>query len=68
MAGGVWWVEEWEHWLDNPEIGPVAFQFGTRPLLTESPVSDIWKKRLGTLKPGDVFLNRFSPTASIPAR
>jgi NAD(P)H-dependent flavin oxidoreductase YrpB (nitropropane dioxygenase family) len=63
MAGGVWWLEEWEQWLDNPEIGPVAFQFGTRPLLTtESPVSEVWKKRLGTLKPGDVFLNRFSPT------
>ncbi len=63
MAGGVWWLEEWEHWLDNPEIGPVAFQFGTRPLLTqESPIGDAWKKRLLTLKEGDVFLNHFSPT------
>jgi NAD(P)H-dependent flavin oxidoreductase YrpB (nitropropane dioxygenase family) len=63
MAGGVWWLEEWEHWIDNPELGPIAFQFGTRPLLTkESPISDAWKKRLISLKPGDVFLNRFSPT------
>lgn len=63
MAGGVWWLEEWEHWLDNPELGPVAFQFGTRPLLTkESPISDAWKERLRTLKEGDVFLNHFSPT------
>ena len=31
MAGGVWWLEEWEHWIDNPELGPIAFQFGTRP-------------------------------------
>lgn len=63
MAGGVWWLSEWEHWLDNPEIGPVAFQFGTRPLLTqESPISGAWKKRLLALKKGDVFLNRFSPT------
>jgi nitronate monooxygenase len=63
MAGGVWWLKEWEDWLDNPEIGPVAFQFGTRPLLTkESPISDVWKKRLLTLQEGDVFLNRFSPT------
>lgn len=63
MAGGVWHLNEWEHWLDNPEIGPVAFQFGTRPLLTkESPISDAWKQRLLTLKPGDVYLNRFSPT------
>lgn len=63
MAGGVWWISDWEHWLDNPEIGPIAFQFGTRPLLTkESAISDTWKKRLLTLKKGDVFLNRFSPT------
>ena len=63
MAGGVWHIEDWEHWLDNPEIGPISFQFGTRPLLTkESPISDAWKKKLGMLKKGDVFLNRFSPT------
>jgi NAD(P)H-dependent flavin oxidoreductase YrpB (nitropropane dioxygenase family) len=63
MAGGAWHLKEWEHWLDNPEIGPIAFQFGTRPLLTqESPVSELWKRRLMTLKEGDVFLNRFSPT------
>ncbi|MBX7199477.1 MAG: nitronate monooxygenase [Rhodospirillaceae bacterium] len=63
MAGGVWWLSEWEHWLDNPEIGPVAFQFGTRPLLTqESPISPAWKKRLADLRPGDVDLQRFSPT------
>ena len=63
MAGGVWYLREWEHWLDNPELGPIAFQFGTRPLLTqESPISDAWKKRLLTLKEGDVYLNRFSPT------
>jgi len=63
MAGGVWHLKDWEHWLDNPEIGPIAFQFGTRPLLTkESPVPLHWKKKLMTLEAGDVFLNRFSPT------
>ena len=63
MAGGVWWLSEWEDWLDNPELGPIAFQFGTRPLLTqESPISNAWKKKLLTLKAGDVYLNRFSPT------
>ena len=63
MAGGAWHLKDWEHWLDNPAIGPVAFQFGTRPLLTrESPISDEWKRRLLTLKEGDVFLNQFSPT------
>jgi nitronate monooxygenase len=63
MAGGVWWLSDWEHWFDNPDIGPIVFQFGTRPLLTqESPISAAWKKRLLTLKKGDVFLNKFSPT------
>jgi NAD(P)H-dependent flavin oxidoreductase YrpB (nitropropane dioxygenase family) len=63
MAGGVWWLEEWENWIDNPDLGPVAFQFGTRPLLTqESPIGDAWRQRLRTLSEGDVFLNRFSPT------
>ncbi len=63
MAGGAWYLRDWEHWLDNPEIGAIAFQFGTRPLLTqESPIPEVWKQRLLTLKPGDVFLNRFSPT------
>ncbi len=63
MAGGVWFLREWQDFLDNPEVGPIAFQFGTRPLLTqESPISAAWKKRLLTLKPGDVLLHRFSPT------
>jgi len=63
MAGGVWCLDEWKDWIDNPDLGPVAFQFGTRPLLTvESPIGDAWKQRLLTLKEGDVFLNRFSPT------
>lgn len=63
MAGGVWYLREWEDWIDDPDIAPVAFQFGTRPLLTkESPISDEWKRRLFDLKEGDVFLNRYSPT------
>ena len=63
LAGGVWWLEDWQDWIDNPELGPIAFQFGTRPLLTqESPIGSPWKQRLLTLKAGDVFLNRFSPT------
>jgi nitronate monooxygenase len=63
MAGGVWHLRDWQDWLDNQELGPVAFQFGTRPLLTrESPISDAWKRRLLELKEGDVLLHRFSPT------
>ncbi len=63
MAGGVWHLKDWENWLDNPEIGPVVFQFGTRPILTqESPVPQAWKERLMGLKDGDISLNKFSPT------
>jgi nitronate monooxygenase len=63
MAGGVWYLREWKDWIDNPVLGPIAFQFGTRPLVTEeSPVSQEWKRRLLTLRQGDVTLNRFSPT------
>ncbi len=63
MAGGVWYLREWEEWIDNPELGPIAFQFGTRPLLTkESPISDQWKQALLDLRAGDVLLHRYSPT------
>jgi nitronate monooxygenase len=63
MAGGVWHLRDWRDWLDNTELGPMAFQFGTRPLLTrESPISDAWKRRLLELEEGDVLLHRFSPT------
>ncbi|HEX8578883.1 MAG TPA: nitronate monooxygenase [Allosphingosinicella sp.] len=63
MAGGVWNLSEWEHWIDNPELGQIAFQFGTRPLLTqESPIPEEWKRRLMELEEGDVLLHRFSPT------
>ncbi len=63
MAGGVWFLREWENWIDNPELGSIAFQFGTRPLLTEeSPIPQGWKDHLRTLEPGDVLLHRFSPT------
>jgi nitronate monooxygenase len=63
MAGGVWFLREWNDWIDNPELGQIAFQFGTRPLLThESPIPQGWKDALRELQPGDVLLHRFSPT------
>ncbi len=63
MAGGVWFLREWNDWIDNPELGTIAFQFGTRPLLThESPIPQEWKDRLRDLEKGDVLLHRFSPT------
>lgn len=63
MAGGVWFLRDWNDWIDNPELGQIAFQFGTRPLLTqESPIPQQWKDRLTTLEEGDVLLHKFSPT------
>ncbi len=63
IAGGVWSLDEWQDYIDNPEIGEVAFQFGTRPMLTkESPISQAWRDLLRSLNKGDIGLNRFSPT------
>lgn len=63
MAGGVWDLKEYENWLDNPEIGPIAFQFGTRPIVTqESPAPEEVKKRFLNIKKDEVVTNRFSPT------
>lgn len=63
MAGGIWCLKEWQDWINNPDLGTIGFQFGTRPLLTqESPISEDWKKKLLTLKEGGIWLNRFSPT------
>jgi nitronate monooxygenase len=63
MAGGVWYLRDWDNWVDNPELGQIAFQYGTRPLLTqESPIPKGWKDRLMTLNEGDILLHKFSPT------
>src|SRR3982750_527654 len=63
MAGGVWFLRDWSDWIDNPELGKIAFQFGTRPLLTrESPIPEEWKARLTHIEEGEVLLHRFSPT------
>ncbi|MDA7787783.1 nitronate monooxygenase [Sphingomonadaceae bacterium] len=63
MAGGVWFLREWENWIGNPELGNISFQFGTRPLLTkESPIPQGWKDMLRTVEPGEVLLHKFSPT------
>ncbi len=63
MAGGVWHLSDWSDWIDNPELGPIVFQFGTRPLLTkESPIPKSWKDRLFNLNKGEIKLHRFSPT------
>lgn len=63
MAGGIWSLKDWEDYIDNPDIGKIAFQFGTRPMITkESPISEAWKKVMMQVKKGDVILQKFSPT------
>lgn len=63
IAGGVWSLSDWQDYIDNPELGNVAFQFGTRPMITkESPISDAWKNLMMNTKKGDVILQEFSPT------
>ncbi len=63
LAGGIWALEDWQDYIDNPEIGKLAFQFGTRPMITkESPISDAWKRLMLQVKKGDVILQKFSPT------
>lgn len=63
LAGGVWALDDWKDYINNPDIGKIAFQFGTRPMITkESPISDAWKKLMLQVKKGDVILQKFSPT------
>ncbi len=63
IAGGIWNIKENERFLDNPDVGPIAFQFGTRPIVTlENPASDQFKQELLHIKEEDVITNHFSPT------
>ncbi|MCL2439299.1 MAG: nitronate monooxygenase [Alphaproteobacteria bacterium] len=63
IAGGVWWLNEWKDYIEDKEIAPVAFQFGTRTMVVrESPIGDDVKLRLMNSEPGDVVLQQFSPT------
>ena len=63
MAGGLWYLRDFLELVENQCVGPIAFQFGTRPILTkESPVPLSWKRKLMTVKEGDVLLHNFSPT------
>ncbi|GHT91634.1 2-nitropropane dioxygenase [Alphaproteobacteria bacterium] len=63
IAGGVWWLSEWSDYIDNKELGLVAFQFGTRSMMTtECPVVKSWQPKLMSLKRGDVRLTQLSPT------
>jgi NAD(P)H-dependent flavin oxidoreductase YrpB (nitropropane dioxygenase family) len=48
LAGSVWNLKDFEEYIDNPEIGKIAFQFGTRPLLTQEylKANPQWKNKL----------------------
>lgn len=66
LAGGIWSLNDWQDYMDNPEIGKIAFQFGTRPMITkESPISEAWKKVMMNVKKGEVLIQRFSPTGFV---
>lgn len=63
IAGGVWWLKEWVEYIGNSDIGNVAFQFGTRPILVqENPLAKKWREVFMSLKKGDVKLTKLSPT------
>lgn len=63
VAGGIWWLSEWLDYIDNDEIGPIGFQFGTRPMVTiETPLANSVKNKLLNIEKGDVKLQKFSPT------
>lgn len=65
MAGNVWHLNEWRDFIDDPDMQPIAFQFGTRTLVTqENPSQHSMKMKY--LSAGDeqrtVHLHDFSPT------
>ncbi len=63
VAGGIWWLSEWLDYIDNKELGPIGFQFGTRPMVTqESPLAMEVKQKLLNVEKGGVKLQKFSPT------
>ena len=62
MAGGVWNLEAFEHWLDNPEIGPIVFNLARAQLLHRNIQFLCLETQINEFEKGDVYLNRFSPT------
>lgn len=63
IAGGIWYLKDWEEYIDNKELGKIAFQFGTRPMVTkESPISSELKNMLLNLEKNKVELQKLSPT------
>lgn len=63
VAGGVWYGKDWLEVSDS--LFPVAFQLGTRPILTKESTEQLpisWCNKLRNLKENDVVLHKFSPT------
>ncbi len=63
MAGGVWNLTDFSSWAGDTNLGSIAFQLGTRPLLTkESTTAKTWYNRIMSLKKEDVIGQYLSPT------
>ena len=63
MAGGVWSLKDFSSWFNDENLGSIAFQIGTRPLLTkESTTSNTWYKRIMSLQKEDIIGQYLSPT------
>jgi hypothetical protein len=61
MAGGVWNLKEWEHWIDNPSSAR-SLPVRHRPLLTQEARFRRMEAAADDAGGGDVLLHRFSPT------
>lgn len=65
MAGNVWHLSQWRDFIDDPDMQPIAFQFGTRTLVTQENPSQLDMKTAFLCAGQDnkpVHLHTFSPT------
>jgi nitronate monooxygenase len=64
LAWWVWNIKDYDEYLDNPEIWKIAFQFWSRPMLTQEYLTNNieWRNKLVQIKKWDISLNEFSPT------
>lgn len=65
IAGNVWHLDEWADLINDPSLQPLAFQFGTRTLVTQENPSQ-HSMKMAFLHAGKnntpVHLHNFSPT------
>jgi nitronate monooxygenase len=66
MAGRRVCFSVWTGLVRQTELGPIAFQFGTRPLVSEGkPDPQAWEDKQRTIKKVDVVFKPVSPTGFI---